>query len=198
MNVFNRCIQLSGVIRSSRADCAIVHQANEPRTDICSCIHVMSHVQIYILVFMSLPCRLIDFCTADSIPNRSLGGRQHGKFAIFLLYHVFQQFYIKIILFFKKIHGHTDKCCWRRENVIYFIIPINFFNQTKNGDGYVPRNQIIRLNLIAKFKILELSHQMRILHAWNIKSRQNKKLITYFACKLRDESNESNYAIIRY
>ena len=34
-------------------------------------------------------------------------------------------------------------------------------------------------------------------HEWSIKSRQNKKLIPQFACKLRDESNEPNQAIIR-
>jgi len=31
---------------------------------------------------------------------------------------------------------------------------------------------------------------MRILYAWSIKFRRNKKLIAWFACKLRGESND--------
>ena len=46
--------------------------------------------------------------------------------------------------------------------------------------------------LVAKFKILKLTHRMRILHAWSIKSRLNKKLIVQFAYKLRDKFNKSN------
>ena len=46
--------------------------------------------------------------------------------------------------------------------------------------------------LVIKFKILNLSHQTGILHAWSTKSRRNKQLIAYFTCKLRDESNEPN------
>ena len=46
--------------------------------------------------------------------------------------------------------------------------------------------------LVVKFKIIKLSHQKRILHAWSIKSRRNKKRIAWFAYKLRDESNEHN------
>ena len=34
-------------------------------------------------------------------------------------------------------------------------------------------------------------------HACSIKSRRNKKLIAEFVSKLRDESNEPNYVIIR-
>ena len=33
-------------------------------------------------------------------------------------------------------------------------------------------------------------------HAWSIKCGQNKKLIAHYTCKLRDESFESNYAMI--
>ena len=50
----------------------------------------------------------------------------------------------------------------------------------------------IRPYLDAKFKISKLSHRICAAHAWSIKSRQNKKLIALFACKLRDESNELN------
>ena len=46
--------------------------------------------------------------------------------------------------------------------------------------------------LVANFKIPKLSHRREILHAWSIKSKQNKKLIIQFACKLRDQSNEPN------
>ena len=46
--------------------------------------------------------------------------------------------------------------------------------------------------LVVKFKIIKLSHQKRILHAWSIKSRLNKKLIVQFAYKLQDEFNKSN------
>ena len=33
----------------------------------------------------------------------------------------------------------------------------------------------LRLYLVAKFKISKLSHRKRILYAWSIKSRRNKK-----------------------
>ena len=46
--------------------------------------------------------------------------------------------------------------------------------------------------LVVKIKNLNLSHRIRILYAWSIKSKQNKKLIIQFACKLRDQSNEPN------
>ena len=52
--------------------------------------------------------------------------------------------------------------------------------------------------LDAKFKIPNLSHRKRILYTWSIKCRWNEKQIAYFVCKLRDESNEPNYAIIRH
>ena len=55
-----------------------------------------------------------------------------------------------------------------------------------------------QIDPLVKFKIPKLSHRMRILHAWSSKSRRNKKLIAWFACKLRDESNETNYAMIRH
>ena len=46
--------------------------------------------------------------------------------------------------------------------------------------------------VVAKFKIQNLSHRTEILHAGGIKFRWNKQQIAYFACKLRDESNEHN------
>jgi len=36
---------------------------------------------------------------------------------------------------------------------------------------------VVGPSLVVKFKILNLSHQMKILHVWNIKSKRNKKLI---------------------
>ena len=46
--------------------------------------------------------------------------------------------------------------------------------------------------LDVKFKIPKLSYRIGILYVLSIKSRRNKKLIEYFSCKLRDESNEPN------
>jgi hypothetical protein len=43
-----------------------------------------------------------------------------------------------------------------------------------------------------KFKIPKVSHRMVVVLIWRIKYRRNKKLIAQFACKLRDESNETN------
>ena len=48
-------------------------------------------------------------------------------------------------------------------------------------------NSIIRSCLVVKFKIPNLSHRTKTLHAQRIKSRRNKQLIAQFACKGSDE-----------
>ena len=63
---------------------------------------------------------------------------------------------------------------------------------TENIPNSLSENAIVWPCLVVKFKILDLSHRTRILHARSTKSRRNKQLIAYFTCTLRDESNEPN------
>jgi len=96
-----------------------------------------------------------------------------------------------------RCHVCLRPCCvWLHRGCKIYIAPhVPWFSLICNEYHFQSINKGLctpRPCLVTKLKILNLSHQTGVLHAWSIKSRRNKQLIAYFAYKLRDEFNKLN------